>query len=71
MFRKVAIALAFCAAPGLAQAQTLTNLTHPAPEGADITFQMTDGTVLGQSSSNGSHWYKLTPDISGSYKNGT
>jgi hypothetical protein len=71
MFRKSALALALCAAPGLAGAQTLTNLTHPAPDGADITYLLTDGTVLGQSANDGSQWYKLTPDITGSYKNGT
>lgn len=57
MFRKFAAALALglCAASGFAQAQTMTNLLHPAPEGADITFLMTDGTVIGQSASDGSH----------------
>ncbi|MBV9992982.1 MAG: hypothetical protein JOZ72_17020 [Alphaproteobacteria bacterium] len=73
MFRKSMAALAFglCAWPALAQAQTLTNLAHPAPEGADITLLLTDGTVLGQSAANGTHWYKLTPDITGSYQKGT
>ena len=73
MFRKFAavLALSVCAAPGLAQAQTMTNLLHAAPEGADITLQLPDGTVLGQSANDGSHWYKLTPDINGSYQKGT
>jgi len=73
MFRKFAalLALSVCAAPGLAQAQTMTNLLHAAPEGADITLQLTDGTVLGQSANDGSHWFKLTPDINGSYQKGT
>jgi hypothetical protein len=73
MFRKFAavLALSICAAPSLAQAQTMTNLLHAAPEGADITLQLTDGTVLGQSANDGSHWYKLTPDINGSYQKGT
>ena len=44
MYRSFAAALALSvfAMPGLVQAQTMTNLLHPAPEGADITFQMTD-----------------------------
>ncbi len=73
MFRKSMAALAFglCAWPAFAQAQVLTNLVHPAPEGADITLQLTDGTVLGQSAADGSHWYKLTPDVNGSYQKGT
>jgi hypothetical protein len=71
MFRRIALAFGFCALPCLAGAQTLVSLAHPAPEGADITLQMTDGTVLGHSASNQSNWYKLTPDINGSYVNGT
>src|SRR5215475_13833642 len=71
MFRRIALAFGFCALPCLAGAQTLVSLTHPAPEGADITLQMTDGTVLGHSESNQSNWYKLIPDNTGSYVNGT
>lgn len=73
MFRRSFYALAFglCALPGLAQGQTFTNLLHTAPEGADLTLQLTDGTVIAQSGFDGSHWYKLTPDIMGSYQKGT
>ena len=71
MIRKLAAALLLCTAPVAAQAQTMTNLTHASPEGADLTFQLTDGTVLAQSGADGSHWYKLTPDIMGSYQKGT
>jgi len=49
---------------------TLVNLAHPAPNGAQLTFQMTDGTVMAQSFSD-AQWYKLTPDNTGSYQNGT
>jgi hypothetical protein len=52
------------------QAQTLTNLTHQPPDGAEIAMQLTDGTVLVQGYQ-GQDWYKLTPDINGSYINGT
>ena len=41
----------------LSQAQTLTNLTHQAPDGAQLTFQLTDGTVLAQGY-NDSDWWK-------------
>jgi hypothetical protein len=73
MYRSFAAALALSvfAMPGLGQAQTMTNLLHAAPEGADITFQMTDGTIMAQSSSNGTHWFKLTPDVNGSYQKGS
>jgi hypothetical protein len=50
--------------------QTLKNLAHQPPDGAFLTFQLTDGTVLTQGN-NESDWYKLTPDINGSYLNGT
>jgi hypothetical protein len=52
------------------QAQTLVNLTHQAPDSADVQFLLTDGTVLVQGFQ-GQDWYKLTPDINGSYVNGT
>jgi len=50
--------------------QTLTRLKHQPPDGAILTFQMTDGTVIAQGG-NDSDWWKLTPDITGSYVNGT
>jgi hypothetical protein len=72
MFRRFALTLAalFAAAPFGASAQTLTNLTHQPPDGAIITMQMTDGTVLAQGGGE-TDWWKLTPDNTGSYKNGT
>jgi hypothetical protein len=60
-------ALVLC---GLSPAQTLKTLKHQPPDGAGIGFVLTDGTVLFQG--NGlSDWYILTPDITGSYLNGT
>jgi hypothetical protein len=59
--------LVFC---GLTLAQTITRLNHQSPGGAILTFQMTDGTVIVQGN-NDSSWYKLTPDNTGSYVNGT
>jgi hypothetical protein len=51
-------------------AQTVTVLKNQPPDGAQLTFQLTDGTVLAQDY-NDSDWWKLTPDITGSYVNGT
>ena len=54
----------------VSQAQTLKTLVHQPPNGIQITFQMTDGTIMVQG--NGSaDWWKLTPDINGNYVNGT
>ncbi len=65
-----ALALLLLAACCASQAQTLTNLTHSAPDGAELQFLLTDGTVLVQGYQ-GQDWWKLTPDITGSYINGT
>jgi hypothetical protein len=51
-------------------AQTLKSLTHQPPDGAILTFQLTDGTVMAQGFGD-SDWWRLTPDNTGSYVNGT
>ncbi len=71
MVRKVlvgwVILLALC---GASLAQKLQRLANQPPDGAGIGFLLTDGTVAFQG--NGlSDWWKLTPDINGSYANGT
>lgn len=73
MFRKLIVAFALCVGGIVsAQAQTLVSLNHQIPGGGSlITLQMTDGTVMAQSSNNQGDWYKLTPDNTGSYVNGT
>ncbi|HEX4159281.1 MAG TPA: hypothetical protein VHY79_12480 [Rhizomicrobium sp.] len=58
------------ALPFSAGAQSLTNLKNQPPDGAVITMQMTDGTVVAQGG-NLNDWWKLTPDNTGSYVNGT
>jgi hypothetical protein len=58
------------AMPFSAGAQSLTNLTHQPPDGAIITMQMTDGTVIVQGGGE-TDWWKLTPNNTGSYVNGT
>lgn len=55
---------------GLGSAQTVVALTHQPPDGAILTFQLTDGTVMAQGNGD-SDWWRLTPDINGSYVNGT
>jgi hypothetical protein len=62
-----ALLLAVC---GISTAQTITQLKHQPPDGATISFQLTDGTVMAQGN-NDSDWWKLTPDNTGSYVNGT
>jgi hypothetical protein len=51
-------------------AQSVQTLKHQPPDGAQLTFQLTDGTVLAQGYGD-SDWWKLTPDNTGSYVNGT
>jgi hypothetical protein len=51
-------------------AQSVVRLKNQPPDGAQLTFQLTDGTVLAQGYGD-SDWWKLTPDITGSYLNGT
>ncbi len=70
MFKHLTIAAALLLGAALpAMAQTTQNLGKPAPDGAIIDFQLTDGSVMVQG--NGyTDWWKLTPDINGSYVNG-
>ena len=51
-------------------AGTWTALTNQAPGGVSLMLQLPDGTVMCQNSGNAA-WYRLTPDIHGSYVNGT
>lgn len=62
--------LVLIAVSGTALAQTLKTLKHQPPDGAGLSFQLTDGTVMVQGNA-GNDWWKLTPDITGSYVNGT
>ncbi len=74
MLRKLGIALlALLAVPGIASAQKWTPLKHqPTFSGVGAMLLLTDGTVLlHEEQSNAQNWYKLTPDKTGSYVNGT
>lgn len=57
--------------PTLAPAQSLERLKNPAPEGAQQTWQLTDGRMLAQSYRYNREFWTLTPDENGSYVNGT
>ncbi|MGA8866609.1 MAG: hypothetical protein WB510_06550 [Candidatus Sulfotelmatobacter sp.] len=65
-----AVALLAFTLSSLALSQTIQRLSHQPPDGAILTFQLTDGTVIAQGGAD-SDWWKLTPDITGSYVNGT
>ncbi len=62
-----AVLLVLCSG---ALAQKVKSLRHQPPDGIQVTFQMTDGTVLAQGRGS-ADWWQLTPDITGSYQNGT
>src|ERR1700690_2815673 len=67
------IAVSLCLLTALASAQSWTPVTKPYPgAGAGAAFLLTDGTVMvHQEQTSNDAWYKLTPDINGSYVNGT
>jgi hypothetical protein len=62
------LALQLCS--GIAQSQTWTKLTNKSPISAGTALLLTDGRVLVQEYSS-NVYYTLTPDITGSYINGT
>jgi len=67
-------ALALCVAAMPAGAQSWQPLTHQPSFTAGAALLLTDGTVMvhHEDANDGySEWYKLTPDINGSYVNGT
>ena len=50
---------------------TLIPLANQLPNGITFTLLLTDGTVMAQDGTYYNQWWKLTPDIDGSYLNGT
>ncbi|MFL5237889.1 MAG: hypothetical protein ACJ8EL_09860 [Rhizomicrobium sp.] len=70
MRTKFALSLAACLMAAPAVAGTVKQLTHQPPEGAIFTMLMTDGTVMANGYTE-TNWWKLTPDNTGSYVNGT
>jgi hypothetical protein len=65
-----AIPLLLLAIAGPARAQSIETLVHQPPDGCIFGFLLTDGTVMVQGGGE-SDWWKLTPDNTGSYRNGT
>ncbi|MGH6878085.1 MAG: hypothetical protein ACREHV_12040, partial [Rhizomicrobium sp.] len=70
MKSRLLIAALLAALPSFALAQSFQQLKNQPPDGAQLTFQLTDGTVLAQGYNNSDFWV-LTPDNTGSYVNGT
>src|SRR3954463_2303080 len=76
---RLALALAAGAAflSPVARAQTWTRLAHDAPNTINLMLLLPDGTVMAAknydiaSTIPGREWYRLTPDATGSYINGT
>lgn len=62
--------LTLVALAGLAHAQTWQPLTNQPSFGAGTSLLLTDGTVMVQEG-NARVWWKLTPDSTGDYANGT
>jgi hypothetical protein len=74
MLQKLGISLlALLALAGLASAQKWQALKHPVNFQAGVLALLTDGTVLihEEQDPNPQNWFKLTPDNTGSYVNGT
>jgi hypothetical protein len=65
----LAVAILLLTTVGISSAQ-LKNLVNQPPDGAIVGFLMTDGTVMYQGNAQ-SDWWRLTPDKTGSYVNGT
>ncbi|MBV8798793.1 MAG: hypothetical protein JO208_03140 [Alphaproteobacteria bacterium] len=70
MLRVLVATAALAVLPGMASADSITPLKNAPPNGAQVTFLLTDGTVLAQGGSDSDFWI-LTPDKTGSYVNGT
>jgi hypothetical protein len=63
-----------CLASSAGLAQTWTRLTNNAPAGINLMLLLSDGTVMAANNNGstiGRAWYKLTPNATGSYVNGT
>ena len=72
--RLVAVFAAVTAFCSTVSAGTWTQLTNNAPGPVNLLIQLSDGTVMASANDDftiGNGWYKLTPDIHGSYVNGT
>jgi hypothetical protein len=66
----VALALALLAGPGGRASGTWTPLANQAPDDINTMLLLPDGTVMAADADNWTNWYRLTPDIHGSYVSG-
>jgi len=66
----LAVTILVFACTGISLAQKLQPLQNQAPDGAIVEYLMTDGTIVVQGGSC-SDWWKLTPNVNGSYIKGT
>ena len=71
MLRVVIYSLALAMFSSAGWPQTVTPLVNQPPGGIEFTMVLTDGTVMAHDLIYGNKWWKLTPDINGSYVNGT
>jgi hypothetical protein len=71
MLRVVIYSLALTMFGAATWAQTVTPLANQPPDGIEFTFVLTDGTIMAHDLLYGNQFWKLTPDINGSYSNGT
>jgi hypothetical protein len=69
-FRKFFCALMAALAATTIYGGTWTPLAHPSPGTVNLMLLLSDGTVMA-ANAGGSSWFRLTPDIHGSYANGT
>jgi hypothetical protein len=71
VFRALGIALvAWLSLAGIASAQKWQSLKHPPTVQTDTALMLTDGTAMVHAY-NSPDWWRLTPDNTGSYLNGT
>jgi len=68
--RLFVMGLALLLGAAAARAGTWTPLTNSPPGGPGVMLLLTDGSVMAQAGG-GNGWYRLKPDIHGSYVNGT
>jgi len=68
--RRILFSLILAVVPMASHAGTWTPLVNHAPGSVNLLLLLSDGTVMA-SNTGGTNWYRLTPDIHGSYVNGT
>ena len=66
---KLYLALVACLTSSVLPGGTWTQLVNPAPKSVSLMLLLSDGTVM--TVNGGREWNRLTPDIHGSYVNGT